>query len=65
MFRLLVYLALGYMIWKIVQIVARNMSSSRHNDEDVFANQSPKKPPQMFKDVKDADFEELPPDDKK
>ncbi len=65
MLRFLLYLVFAYMAWKIVQVVSRIMSSSRHQGEDPFANQPPRKPQQTFKDVKDADFEELPPDEKK
>ncbi len=65
MFKFLVYIMFGYMIWKIVQIVSRNRSSSRRDQEDIFSNQPQQEPPKAFKNVQDADFEELPPDDKK
>lgn len=65
MLRLLLYIVLAYIVWKVIQVVSRVMSTSHHQGEDPFANQPPPKPQQTFKDVKDADFEELPPDDKK
>lgn len=64
MFRFFLFLMLGYVIWRVIRIVGRTMSNSRRKEGDVFANQPPQKPPQTFKDVKDADFEELPSDDK-
>ncbi|MEK9138081.1 MAG: hypothetical protein AAB393_13225 [Bacteroidota bacterium] len=65
MFRFLLYLVFGYLIWKIIQIVARRISSSRREHEGIFGNRPPQQPSQTFKDVQDAEFEELPPDDKK
>jgi hypothetical protein len=55
----------GYIIWKVVQVVMRSIAKSRRNQEDLFAKHTPDKPLQTFKDVQDADFEELPPDEKK
>ena len=65
MLRLLLYLVFAYIVWKVIQIVSRILSTSRHEGEDPFANQPPQKPQQTFKDVRDANFEELPPNDKK
>lgn len=59
------YLALGYVIWKVIQIFSRSASSSRRDSGDVFGNRPPQKPQKDFKDVQEADFEELPPDEKK
>ena len=65
MFRIFVYIVFGYMIWKIVQIISRNRSSARPDQEDILANHPQQDPPQAFKNAQDADFEELPPDEKK
>lgn len=65
MFRLLLYLVLAYVIWKVIQIFSRSASNSRRDSGDVFGNRPPRKPEKDFKDVQDADFEELPPDEKK
>jgi hypothetical protein len=65
MTRLLLYLIVGYVIWKIIQIFLRSASSSGSDSGGVFGNRPPQKPQKDFKDVQEADFEELPPDDKK
>ena len=65
MFRLLFYLAFGYLVWRFIQVVMRSMSNSSRDQGDTFASRGPQKPPQNFKDVQDAEFEELPPDEKK
>jgi hypothetical protein len=64
-FRLFLYLALGYVIWKVIQIFSRSASNSRRDSGSVFGNRPPQKTEKDFKDVQDADFEELPPDKKK
>ncbi len=65
MLRLLLYLVFAYLIWKIIQIVSRAMSAPPRDKEDVFTQRPEPKKPETFKDIKDADFEELPPDEKK
>ena len=65
MIRFLLFLFLVYIIWKIIQVVSRVMSGSRSDHENVFGSQPTPKKTQTFKDVQDAEFEELPPDDKK
>lgn len=65
MTRLLLYLAIGYLIWKVVQIFSRGASSSRRDSGDVFGKRPSQKTEKDFKDVQDAEFEELPPDEKK
>ena len=65
MLRFFLFLMFGYIIWKVVQVVMRSIAKSRRNQEDLFAKHTPDKPLQTFKDVQDADFEELPPDEKK
>jgi hypothetical protein len=63
--RVILFLLFGFILWRVIQIILRAMANSRRHQEDLFANQPREKPQQTFKDVKDADFEELPPDDKK
>ncbi len=65
MLRVILYLVFAYLVWRIIRIVSRTMSAPRHDEEDVFAQHPEAKKPETFKDVKDADFEELPPEDKK
>ena len=62
--RLLFYLVLGYVIWKIIQVALRAIASPPREGGSVFG-QRPDQKKETFKDVKDADFEELPPDEKK
>ena len=65
MLRLLFYLVLGYVVWKIIQVVSRVMSAPPRDSGNVFSQRPGEKKSETFKDVKDADFEELPPDEKK
>lgn len=65
MLRLLFYLVVGYVVWKIVQAVAQAMSAPPRDRPDVFSQSPEQKKKETFKDIKDADFEELPPDEKK
>ena len=63
--RLMLWLILGYVAWKIVQIVLRSISNSRPRG-DVLGEQPPSKnAPKKFSNVEDADFEDLPPDGKR
>jgi hypothetical protein len=63
--RFLLYLAIAYFLWMVIRVILRSISSSRRRDEDPLANAPPQKPVEKFKDVQDAEFEDLPPDDKK
>lgn len=65
MFRFLLFMMFGYIVWRVIQIVLRTIANSRRREADLFAKHTPDKPLQTFKDVQDADFEELPPDEKK
>jgi hypothetical protein len=55
----------GYIIWRVIQIVLRVLANAGRHRDDVSSGGPTPKPPQTFKDVQDADFEELPPDEKK
>jgi hypothetical protein len=63
--RLLFYLVIGYVVWKVIQVVVRGMSSSHRDGGNVFTKRPAQNTTDTFKDIKDADFEELPPDEKK
>jgi hypothetical protein len=59
LFRMILYVMVGYFIYRLVQVAGRIMSSGgRHNE-------SPTPPPephiQDFKDIKDADFIDITP----
>lgn len=63
--RLLLWLILAYVVWKIIQIVTRTMGTSRSRG-DVFGDQPPEKDqPKKYSNIEDADFEDLPPEGKK
>lgn len=64
MVRFLFYLLLGYFILWILQTVVRILSVARSTRQRPPSNQPDKKAAEMFKDVQDAEFEELPPDEK-
>jgi hypothetical protein len=66
-FRMLLYLMVGYVVFRIVQLFLRMASSRRQNRGiDPFADgHSPTPPLQNFKDVEDADFEDLGQKDQK
>jgi len=55
----------GYIVWRVIQIVLRVLANAGRHRKDVTSGGPTPKPPQTFKDVQDADFEELPPDEKK
>jgi hypothetical protein len=64
-FRLLFYLVFGYLIWKVIQIVVHSMSGPRRPHDETSTRPPARNKAETFKDIKDADFEELPPDEKK
>lgn len=50
----------AYMLWRIIRVVARNRgSSSGDHREAPFEGHEP--PRERFRDVRDADFEDLKP----
>lgn len=63
--KLLLYLVIGYFVWKVIQVISNIMARSRRGEGDVSASYPAQKKADTFKDIKDADFEELPPDGKK
>jgi hypothetical protein len=66
LFRLLLYIAIGYIIYRIIQVTLRILSSGRERRREIdpFASHTPPdKPLKDFKDVKDADFEDIAPKD--
>ena len=68
MFRLLLYAILGYIVWKIVQIVMRmagRSSRSNHESIDEPSGQKQSPPTIEFPDVKEARFEDIPPSESK
>ena len=63
MFRLVLYFFMGYLVWRVVQIVLRIMSNARGDKHESVhsASTTQQTTSAPFPDVKDADFEDLPP----
>ncbi len=60
--RFLLIVILGYLLWRIVRLVFRMIQSSFREQDDVIQppqSQEPDKP--FYTDVKDAQYEDLPP----
>ena len=51
MLRLLFYLVVGYVVWKIVQAVAQAMSAPPRDRPDVFSQSPEQKKKETFKDI--------------
>jgi len=61
-FRLLLIALVGYIVWKIIQIVSRLGLFSHHRHDAVHGEQRPdSKPIQHIGNIVDAEFEEIPP----
>jgi len=62
-FRVLMWVMIGYIVYRISQLVLRMMSSGPRRGEDIdpFASAPPQPPAQRFDNVKDADFEDITP----
>jgi hypothetical protein len=66
MLRFTLLLIIGYIIWKIVQVVIKIYNSTRSRYNSVRQAPQNKKPAvQQFTDVKDAEFKDLPPEPEK
>jgi hypothetical protein len=63
LFRMILYVMVGYFIYRLVQVAGRMMSSGRPGGK---AHQAPPPEPHVpdFKDIKDADFIDITPKDK-
>lgn len=61
--RLLLWGMVAYIAYRIVQITMRIMSGGRRHPprEDPFASTPPKPPSERFKNIQDADFEDITP----
>lgn len=63
LFRMILYVMVGFFIYRVVQLVSRMRSTGRHgSDDDPPARPEPHIPD--FKDVKDADFIDITPKEK-
>jgi len=62
--RLLLFVAIGYILIRLIQVTMRILSSrgGRNEDENLPTGSTSRKPePEQFKDVRDADFEDITP----
>jgi hypothetical protein len=62
--RLLLFVAIGYILIRLIQVTMRILSSrgGRDGDENISSGSTSRKPePEQFKDVRDADFEDITP----
>ena len=63
LFRIILYVMVGYFIYRVIQVANRMKSTGRREpDEDHPAPPEPHIPD--FKDIKDADFIDITPRDK-
>ena len=61
--RILLWGMVAYIAYRIVQLTMRIMSGGRRQSsgEDPFASGPPRPPSERFKDIQDADFEDITP----
>jgi hypothetical protein len=62
MIRFILFLILFYIIYKVLQYFLRALTTSSKNSQDSFKRNPPEK--SKYKDVEEADFREINPDDK-
>jgi hypothetical protein len=60
LFFLVIAVIFGYMLWRIVRVVTRGGRMSG-NDGATLGSQARRTPARTYKDVKDAEFEDLTP----
>ncbi|MCK5573070.1 MAG: hypothetical protein KAJ12_09930, partial [Bacteroidetes bacterium] len=64
--RILLLVIMGSILWRIIRTTMRLLSGrSRPNIDDLREKYRSKNPKQQFKDVQDADFEDITPKDTK
>jgi len=60
--RFILIVIVGYLLWRIARLVLRMIQSPfRQNDRVVQPPDTTQSSPQTFKDVKDAQYQDLPP----
>jgi|WetSurMetagenome_2_1015567.scaffolds.fasta_scaffold46493_2 hypothetical protein len=60
LFFLIIAVIFGYMLWRIVRVVTRG-GQMPGNDGTTIRSNTPRTPARTYKDVKDAEFEDLKP----
>jgi hypothetical protein len=61
LFFLIIAVIFGYMLWRIVRVVTRGGGRMTGNDGATLSSQARRTPARTYKDVKDAEFEDLKP----
>jgi hypothetical protein len=61
--RLILWAMVAYIAYRVVQLTMRIMSSGKRTppEDDPFASGSHKPPSERFKNIEDADFEDITP----
>jgi hypothetical protein len=62
MFRFILIALLVYLLWRVISFFIRLIGASQRSTTDRTVQGDPAHKVQRFSDVKDADFEDLPPD---
>ncbi|MGB2958038.1 MAG: hypothetical protein WBG01_04230 [Bacteroidota bacterium] len=64
--KILLFVAMGFILWRIIRVTMRLLGGrERPNIEDLRDKYRQRKPEQKFRDVKEADFEDITPKEKK
>jgi hypothetical protein len=63
--RVLLLAILGYLLWRILRVVVRMMERPRSAEhEDIGGQKNAQNSSTPYKDIKDAEFQDLPPTNK-
>jgi hypothetical protein len=62
LFRVILYVMVGYFVYRVIQVASRMMSTGRRPSDEHGPPPEPHIPD--FKDIKDADFIDITPKDK-
>ena len=66
MVRTFLLVLLVFVVWRMMRTVFRVMSSSKRDSGKTRSQSEARKPPEeKFRDIQDADFEDLPPEKKR
>jgi len=65
-FKILLFVVMGFILWRIIRVTMRLLGGrDRPNLEDLREKYRQQRPEQRFKDVQEADFEDITPKEKK
>ncbi len=64
--KILLFVAMGFILWRIIRVTMRLLGGrERPNINDLREKHRQQKPEQKFRDVQEADFEDITPKRKK